>query len=349
MRRSALHAEHVRLGADMGRYAWAGMAMPWDYGAPLADEQRAVRERAGLVDTSQLQVVSVRGPGAVACLERLVPRRIEDMAPGISRYSVVLSRFGRIYDEALILRLDRDHFWISHGCGGTQKQLAKLGGEVEVEPLSDLHVLAVQGPSSAELLAPLVDGPLGLPLLAHRPATLAGHPVRLSRTGFTGELGFEVFCAATDVGSLWAALLDQGLLPYGYRCVDLLRVQAGFLLHPTDLSLAGSIWEAGFGWLIRGKQAEFIGHEAVARARGAARHRFVGVRRPGERAVARGCPVLRSGQPVGVVTSAAYSPASDETLCIARVDRAESGVGSVSLGSVLGGLTELPFRARRTG
>ncbi|MCP4810764.1 MAG: aminomethyl transferase family protein [Proteobacteria bacterium] len=312
----------------------------------LYEEQTAVRERAGLVDTSQLQVVSVCGPQAVAGLERLLPRRVDDMLPGTSRFSVVLSRFGRVYDEALVMRLDAETFWICHGSGGTKKSLAKLG--VDAEPLEDLHVLALQGPDSARALAPLLDRSLELAFLGHRPAVLGGHPVRLSRTGFTGELGFEVFCSSADVLPIWRMLLAEGLVPYGYRCVDLLRIEAGFLLHPTDLGLVGSIWDAGLGWLVRGKEADFTGREAVERGRGQAKHRLVGVRCAGEHVITRGDAIQRSGEDAGLITSAAYSPASDETLCIARVGRDEPRSGPVTCGEASGVVTGLPFRARRT-
>lgn len=332
-RRTALFAEHVALGADMDAYRWAGMAMPWSYRTSLAEEQRAVRERAGLCDASQLQVVRVSGPGAVACLERLLPRRIGDMCPGTSRFSVVLSRFGRIFDEALILRLDEEEFWVCHGCGGTQQQLAKVGGEVQVEPLVDQHVLSIQGPLCLDALNGLTDQPLGdLPFLGHRRARIEGHAVLLSRTGFTGELGFEIFCDADAALPLWRALMTAGagvgLIPYSYAAVDLLRIEAGFTLYPTDLGMAASIWEAGLGWLVKEKGAEYIGREAVERARGEARSRWVGVFCPGEGLVRRGASLQREGQEIGTVTSSAFSPGAGATLCVARVQRDPRELGA---------------------
>lgn len=346
----------------MDAYAWAGMAMPWTYRTSLAEEQRAVRERAGLADVSQLQVVSVRGPGAVACLERLVPRRIGDMAVGTSRFTVLLSRFGRICDEALVLRIAEDELWLSHGAGATRAQLAKLldSGEapgVAVAPLDDLHVLSLQGPSSAEVLASLGRADVaGLPFLGHRRVTLGPHDVRLSRSGFTGELGFEIFCRRADAVALWRLLLaagaSVGILPYGYRCVDLLRIEAGFSLYPSDLGGALSLWEAGLGWLVRDKVSEYVGHDAVAKAKGAAAHRFAGVRLDGHVDVARGAPVRRGERAIGVVTSSAVSPSSGEALCIVHVERdAVQPDAPVDVGAGLstGRLVPLPFRARRGG
>lgn len=384
LRRTALFAEHVALGAEMpsdiepsGAYHWAGMAMPWTYSTSLAEEQRAVRERAGVCDTSQLQVVRVSGPGAGVCLERMVPRRIMDMRSGTSRFTVVLSRFGRILDEALILRMGVEEFWISHGCGGTQRQLASVLGQTDclVEVLAGMHVLAVQGPMSLLVLAPLLDAPLaGLPVMEHRRVRLAGRPVTVSRTGFTGEIGFEIFCEAGDALALWHEILvagrAYGVLPYSYSCVDLLRIEAGFSLYPAELGLAASVWDVGLGWLVKGKEADFVGRAAVERARGEQKHRLVGIRCPGSGPVARGAVVRLAGAAgvspgegtvtgVGVVTSSAWSPARRETLCIARVSREGWGVAPPLAGEArvivagaaprAGWLVGLPFVERRGG
>jgi aminomethyltransferase len=360
-RRTALFDEHVALGADMDAYVWAGMAMPWSYRTSLAEEAQAVRERVGLADVSQLQVVQVTGPGATACLEALVPRRISDMAPGSTRFSVVLSRFGRICDEALIMRLGPNDFWICHGCGGTQRQLAKVAGDARITPLLDKHVLSVQGPRSATLLSTLVDAmPVDLPFMGHAPASIDGRPVVLSRSGFTGELGFEVFCDAGDVVPLWHRMVQagqpDGLQPYSYQCIDLLRVEAGFSLYPTDLAAAASIWEAGLGWLIRGKETPFTGRDSVMKSKGAATSRVVGVRLAGEVQVRRGDSIRRDDLVVGTVTSSAYSAAEGATLCIGRMRR-DCGPASLPVlvdaspadGSspVQGQVVRLPFRKRR--
>lgn len=359
-RRTALFEEHVALGAELGAYAWAGMVLPWSYRAPLADEQRAVRERAGLSDASQLQIVAVRGPGAIACVERLVPRAIADLAVGASRFTVVLNRFGTICDEALVLRLADDELWLSHGGGTTRAQLAKGveagGADVQIAPLDDTHVLAVQGPASADVLAAADVDVAALPPFGHRRAAIAGRPVRVSRTGFTGELGFEIFCAAADAVALWRRLLavgaPSGLAPYAYRAVDLLRIEAGFPLYPTDL--AGlSIWDAGLGWLVRDKAADYVGRAAVEQSRAAAIRRIAGVRVTGAVPVPRGARLRRAEAEVGAVTSSAYSPATDETLCLARVDRAALALALASDEPItvepaaVGRLTPLPFRARR--
>jgi aminomethyltransferase len=362
--------EHVALGADMHAYAWAGMAMPWSYRTSPAEEQRAVRERAGLCDASQLQVVSIRGAGAVACLERLVPRRIADMAVGSSRFTVLLSRFGRICDEALVLRLAEDELWLSHGAGATRTQLARLedfteAPEVRVSPLDELHVLSLQGPSSAEVLGALASEDVDqLPFLGHRRVKVGAHDVVLSRSGFTGELGFEIFCQAADAVPLWRLLLAAGapvgLLPYGYRSVDLLRIEAGFTLYPSDLGSVSSLWEAGLGWLLRDKVGAYVGHDAVAKAKGSATHRFCGVRLQGDVAVARGASVRLGGRVIGVVTSSAASPSSGETLCLAHVERDAVGTDPpVAVGAPTpadaaapvqtGRLVPLPFRPRRGG
>ncbi len=340
------------------------MALPWSYRTSLAEEQRAVRERAGLADVSQLQVLSVTGPGAVDCLERLLPRRIADMPISTMRFSVVLSRFGRIVDEAMILRLRADAFWISHGCGTTRAQLHKLveAGEVAnvtIDALDDLHVLSLQGPRSLPVLAALAPPEAALeelPFLAHRRVTLGAASLLVTRSGFTGELGFELFCASNDVVALWRSLLQvgapEGLVPYAYRCLDLLRIEAGFTLYPVDLAIASSLWEADLGWMVRDKTADYVGSAALMRAKAApsTTRRFAGLRFGGEQAIARGTMVQRDARDIGVVTSSAYAPASAETLCLVHVDALELGRAEpVQVGHTEGTLQRLPFRERRGG
>jgi len=359
-RKTALFDEHRALGGDMESYEWSGMAMPWTYRTSLAEEQRAVRERVGLADVSQLRVVRVIGPDAESCIEELVPRPIRDMSPGTTRFSVVLSRFGRILDEALIMRLAADEFWISHGCGGAHTSLDKLARDrqVRVDFLDDMHVLSVQGPASKKLLVPLGDGAAGgVPYLGNRRAELAGKSVLLSRSGFTGELGFEIFCDREDVVALWNELREAGaalgLRVYGYRCIDLLRIEAGFTLYPTDLAQCRSIWEAGLGWLVRGKEESFVGSEAVFEARGQAEYRFAGAEFSGERQLGFRAELLPENGEAGIVTSSAFSPSCEATLAIVRVGRdvIRDGAEVVCRGEeeVVGRLCTLPFRQRRTG
>jgi aminomethyltransferase len=292
------------------------------------------------------------------------------MAVGSSRFTVLLTRFGRICDEALVLRLAEDELWLSHGAGATRGQLARLvdstqASDVRVSPLDELHVLAVQGPSSAQVLRALASEDVDrLPFLGHRRVKVGAHDVLLSRSGFTGELGFEIFCEASAAVPLWRLLLATGapvgLLPYGYRCVDLLRIEAGFTLYPSDLGYVSSLWEAGLGWLVRDKVGAYVGHDAVAKAKGTATHGFCGVRLQGDVAVARGASVRLGERVIGVVTSSAASPSSGETLCIAHVERdAVRTAPPVTVGAPIhadaaapiqtGRLVPLPFRPRRGG
>jgi aminomethyltransferase len=333
--------------------------MPWTYRTTLAAEQRTVREGVGLADVSQLCVMRVAGPEAVACLEALVPRRIEDMPVGTTRYTVVLSRFGRFADEALIMRLAADEFWVSHGCGTAQTQLARLADdrEVTVALLEDLQVLSLQGPRARDVLASLVDPPIeAIPHLGHRHTVIAGHPVLLSRTGFTGEPGFEIYCPRDRVVDLWREFHHAGravdLMAYGYQALDLLRIEAGFMLYPVDFAGYSSLWEVGLGWLLRDKQTDFVGRSAVLAAEGQDLYRVAGIETPGKARLLSGTRLTVDGDEVGVVTSSAYSPAHDAVLSIARIRRA-ARVAAVQIESCTGQgpmarLVELPFRPRRT-
>lgn len=280
------------------------------------------------------------------------------MAPGTTRFSVLLSPAGRIVDETLIMRLGLDDFWLSHGCGSAQTQLATLaqGRNMRVETCQDMHVLSLQGPRAHRVLEAVVECSLpDVPAMGHRRTQLAGRAVVLSRTGFTGEDGFEIFCRKEDAITLWRELLgptkSSPVTAYGYACIDLLRIEAGFTLFPSDLAFARSIWEAGLGWLVRDKHADFVGREAAFAAARKGEHVIVGARSPGEHPLTLRKQVSLHGEPVGIVTSSAYSPMDNEVLSILRVRRrALEGVEACVLESVTGiplRVSPLPFRPRR--
>jgi len=298
----------------MEAYQWAGVAMPWRYARPLAEEHAAVRHRCGIVDASQLRVLEVVGPGSGAVLDTTLSRRVSGLRPGTSRHALVHNRRGRVADELIALRLDADRYWLSTGAGCTRVRLAELG-VVAVER-DDLHVIAVQGPGSAAVLGRLVDAS-GLGPGEHRP--VGG--VRVARAGFTGELGFELYLDGADAVETWRALLAAGAEAYGYACVDLLRIEAGFLLYPNDLSPVGAPPGARVGGLLA----------------------------PGPESVPRGTVVHLGGAPVGLVTSSAYGPVQDAVLCLAllappALDRHDTvGLGEGREGRLVG----LPFVERR--
>ncbi len=325
----------------MAAYQWAGVALPWRYDRTLAEERAAVRERCGIVDASQLRVLEIEGPDSAAVLEGLLPRRVSDMRPGTSRYSVVLNRRGRIVDELIGLRLDAGRFWLSAGTGSTRERLAELGARV-VER-EDLHVLAVQGPRSAQVLRVLADT-AALSPGDHREL---GTSARIARSGFTGELGYELYLPAGEAVAMWRALLAAGAEPYGYACVDLLRIEAGFLLYPNDLALLGGLADAGLGWLSRGKTGDYTGR--VATDRQAARARIGGILAAGAEPVPRGTAVSLHGEAIGRVTSSAYSPVLDAVLCLAQLAPSTAARrDAVALGDARQGqLVSLPFVTRR--
>ncbi len=325
----------------MGAYQWAGVAMPWRYDRPLAQERAAVRERCGIVDASQLRVIELDGPDSADILERLLPRAVSDMPTGTSRYSVVLNRRGRIVDELLCLRIQPERFWLSAGAGSTRERLAELGATM-VER-DDLHVLAVQGPRSAQIVGSVADT-TGLAPGDHREA---GPELRIARAGFTGEQGYELYLPADAALATWRALVEAGAEPYGYATVDLLRIEAGFLLYPNDLAPLGGPADAGLGWLGRGKTSTFTGREATEGR--TAQARIGGILAPGAMPVPRGTGVSLDGELLGRVTSSAYSPAEGAVLCLAQLATSTAGRrDTVGLGDGRWGqLVALPFVTRR--
>ncbi|PRX95735.1 glycine cleavage system aminomethyltransferase GcvT [Allonocardiopsis opalescens] len=328
-RATPLHAVHRRLGAQLVDFA--GWSMPLRYGSETA-EHRAVREAAGLFDLSHMGEIAVTGAQAAELLDYALVGHLSALKPGKARYTMITAADGGVIDDLIVYRLAEDDYLVvanAANAATVREELAHraAGFAAEVADRSDEHaLLAVQGPRAAAILAGLTATDLdGVGYYAGHRAEVDGRPVLLARTGYTGEDGFELFCAPADAEPLWEALTragaGEGLVPAGLSARDTLRLEAGMPLYGNELTREVTPYEAGLGRVVRlDKPGDFVGRDALAlRAESGPAARLVGLAGRGRRTPRHGHPVLYEGRRVGEVTSGAPSPSLGRPIAMAYI------------------------------
>ena len=355
-RTSALESRHEALGATLAD--WNDMAVAWTYASDPDSEADATRNAAGLIDLSALRRVHIKGPDAFAVVDYLLPRNMEVIYPGKSGYSTVLTEAGGVADDVIVYRLAEDHFLIAFGTGETEPALAKAaaGKEVSVEYDDDTHIIALQGPVAHTLLDEnSLEDIDGLKFFHQTEATLFGKPCIISRTGFTGERGYEIFAAADVVTDLWDAILEagaeHGVKPLSFVGLNILRIESALLFHPFDVSENQTPWEAGLGWSIGKEKKDYIGKAACEAAKGKERMIFSGIIADAD--VAVGEPIAgaerlyKDGEMVGYLTAALYSTRLQQSiaLCYLNPEAAAEGTQLEVRGAVncAATVSALPF------
>ena len=335
LERTPLYPLHLRLGAKM--VPFAGYEMPVNYPAGILAEHLHTRAKAGLFDVSHMGQVRLAGTAADRALERLVPGDILGLAPARMRYTLLLDDKGGILDDLIVTRwagelrlvvnASRKHEDLAHLQGG-------LGAGVAAELFADRGLLALQGPAAAQILARFVPGIERLAFMSAAEATVAGCPAIISRSGYTGEDGFEISLAAADAEPVAERLLaEPEVLPIGLGARDTLRLEAGLCLYGHDIDETTSPVEAGLAWTIakrRRERGDFPGAQRILRelAAGAAKRR-VGIR-PEERAPAREDTAILDavGRPIGRVTSGGFGPSVGGPIAMGYVEAAHAAAGS---------------------
>lgn len=341
LKRTPLHSLHAKAGARM--IAFGEWELPVQFSGILA-EHEAVRTRAGLFDASHMGELLVEGPGAFAVLQRMASNDLAGMADGQARYSPLCSEDGGTVDDVLIYRLAEDRYLLVVNAANVAKDLAWLrshaaqGGEVRVTDVSDgTGLIALQGPKAQHILQRVTDAPVGAlkPFRFLREAAVAGCPVAIvSRTGYTGEDGFELIADAAALPRLWEALLaaggEAGLVPVGLGARDTLRLEAGLPLYGQELSPGISPLEAGLGRFVKWDKGDFVGRAALKKqADEGVPRRIVGLEMT-ERGIPRtGYGVYApDGRRIGRVTSGTQSPTTKRNIGLALVDAAFAAAGT---------------------
>lgn len=351
--RSALHDEHVSLGAEMRNVG--GYEVPFRYSSEIA-EHNAVREAVGLFDLSLMGIIRVTGDDAASFLAHTLISAIKPLALGRAKYTMIVQEDGGIIDDLIIYRLGSHEFMLVQNAAAAEDVYSTLqervgGYNVEVERMNEKNaLLAIQGPKAAKLMRRLLPQDLHATLdgMNYYSCTLlevAGVEMIVARTGYTGEDGFEIFPPIDRAVDVWRAILtaggeienpedpaddgsDLGLLPCGLACRDTLRLEAGMPLYGYELTRDRTPLEAGLGSIMGPTKGHFIGRNALFN-RPQSKELLVGLRLSGKEAARRGSNLIDAdGNAVGVITSSKVSPTLGHPIAFAYVQRWQSTKGT---------------------
>ena len=329
---SALADRHRALGSALED--WSGMGTAWQYDKDPIAEYLAIRTKAGVMDVSGLKKLHIIGPHAAYVIDRATTRNVEKLKPGRSTYACMLNDAGKFVDDCVIYRMGPNSFMVVHGAGQGHEQLtmAAQGRDVVVLFDDNLHDISLQGPLAVDFLAPLVPGIRDLAYFSHMHTTLFGAPVTLSRTGYTGERGYEIFCRGQDAPMIWDRIVaegaDMGIIPCRFTTLDLLRAESYLLFFPYDNSekypfadepCGDTLWELGLDFTVSPGKTGFRGAEEHYRLKGKERFKIYGVLLEGTEPAEEGAPIMLDGAKVGVVTMGFYSPLNKHNVGIARM------------------------------
>ncbi|OYW52545.1 MAG: glycine cleavage system protein T [Hyphomicrobium sp. 32-62-53] len=345
IKRTPLYAEHVRLGARM--VPFAGYEMPVQYAGGIIEEHLWTRSQAGLFDISHMGQAVLRADDgkhetAARALEALVPADIAGLAPGQQRYTQILNATGGVIDDLMVTRPAEP------GTDGTLRLVLNASRKeidgahiaqhlpltLHLDVLPDAALLALQGPKAATVLSALWPGADNLAFMHAGQGTIASSACYVSRSGYTGEDGYEISVAAANIAIVWQALLDDpAVRPIGLGARDSLRLEAGLCLYGHELDETISPIEAGLAWSIqkrRRQSADFPGADRITRELNERPVRLrVGIL-PAGRAPARdGTTILNTdGAPIGHITSGGYSPTLKRPVAMGFVHAAHAAPGT---------------------
>jgi len=335
LKRTPLYHVHAALGAKI--VPFAGFEMPVQYPTGITAEHRAVREKAGLFDVSHMGEFIVRGPHAVDFVNYVTTNDVASLKPGQAQYSTILREDGTIVDDCLVYRADDRVLMVVNG-SNIDKDFAHISRfvkdfDVTLEDLSDqIALLALQGPEAARILQQHTDVDLSqIKYYEFKTGTVAGvDKVYISRTGYTGEDGFELYFPAQQAEKVWNALTASGeVTPAGLGARDSLRLEMGMALYGNDLDDTTTPLEASLSWLVKMKKGKFVGRDALAKQKEQGLQRKLVGFTTSERAFPRhGYPVFVNGKPSGEVRSGTMSPTLGIPIGTAYVPPESSTEGS---------------------
>ncbi|HMG76979.1 MAG TPA: glycine cleavage system aminomethyltransferase GcvT [Pyrinomonadaceae bacterium] len=367
LKRTPLNSAHRRLDGRMVEFG--GWDMPVQYPAGTMTEHLRTRTHAGLFDVSHMGEIDVRGPDAIPFVNSLTSNDVTKLIDGQAQYSALTTPEGTVIDDLLVYRFAEDHLLLVVNAGTTEKDWDWIkshhGDEnVQLKNVSaDYCQIAVQGPDALAILQTLTALPLNEIKYYHfREGEVDGGPSIVSRTGYTGEDGFEVYAAADKAEQIWNKILeagnfgaDDGVLPCGLAARNTLRLEAGMCLYGHEIDETTTLLEANLGWICKLNKGEFIGRERLAKQKEEGiKRKLVGFEVT-ERGIARdGQDVLIGGQHVGQVTSGSPAPFLKKNIGMAYVPVESAKEGSVIEIDVRGRLVAaqivpLPFYKRVRG
>ena len=352
IKKTPLYDAHVARGARMVEFA--GWSMPVQYSGPIP-EHMAVRERAGLFDVSHMGEIEIRGPQAIDLIDRLVPSAPRTLEDNQAQYTMMLNESAGIVDDLLVYRIDAQRYLLVVNAGTTEKdfdwiRLHAGGFDCEVVNHSAAYAqIAIQGPESQAILQNLTPASLDrIPSFWFQRTTIDGIETLLSRTGYTGEDGFEIYCDSADAVHIWNRLLvegsDERLVPCGLAARNTLRLESRLALYGHDIDDGTTPYEAGLKWVVKADKGDFVGRDALLSKE--VTRKLVGFEVL-DRAPARDdYSVVKDGREIGIVTSGSPAPYLKKNIGLAYVPAEHAAVGT-DLGIVVRG-REVPAAVVKT-
>ncbi|MFB3925858.1 MAG: glycine cleavage system aminomethyltransferase GcvT, partial [Syntrophales bacterium] len=330
MKKTPLYEQHVRLGAKI--IDFGGWAMPVQY-TNVIDEHRATRENAGLFDICHMGEIEVRGPDAFSLLQCVMSRNLESQGDNQMKLSLMINEQGGIIDDLTVYRFSEDSYMVVTNAVTKEKDyqwLLKVKGEkslsgVQIRDITEgTGKLDLQGPASQSILQEITAGDLAsLKFYESMHTKVLDMPAIISRSGYTGEDGFEIYTPGGGVATVWKELLKagsaSGLKPVGLGARDTLRLEAGMMLYGNDMNETISPFEVVYGWIVDLKK-EFIGRDALSRQKEkGVEKQLVGFEME-DRGIARhGYKIREDGRDIGEVTSGTFSPTLNKAIGLAFV------------------------------
>lgn len=340
LKKTPLHADHVALGARM--VPFAGWHMPVQYSG-VVDEHKAVRTDVGIFDVSHMGEINVTGRGACEFLQKITLNDLSKMEIGQAQYNAFCYENGTMIDDIIIYKRGFDTYFICVNASNVDKDFSWLVEHcpkqgVVLENVSDDYAqIAIQGPKSCELISKIVDIKMdNLRYYWFAEAKVLGVPSIIARTGYTGELGYELYVPASAASKIWKGLLDAdpnlAPKPCGLGARDTLRLEMGYLLYGNDMDDTTTALECGLSWITKLDKGDFLGKEALVKQKEAGlAKRLVGFEM-NSRAIGRhGYPVFANSEdsePVGIVTSGSPSPSLSKNIGMAYVPTEFSKLGT---------------------
>jgi aminomethyltransferase len=340
LKQTPLNNAHRQMGGRMVDFG--GWDMPVQYPAGTIEEHLRTRSHAGLFDVSHMGEVDVRGPDAIAFVNRITSNDVTKLVDGQAHYTALTTPQGTVIDDLLVYRLAADHLLLVVNAGTTDKDWDWIsshhaGESVKLENVSPNYCqLALQGPDAQSILAKLTDLPLSEIKYYHfTTGTVDGIDSIVSRTGYTGEDGFEVYAAPEHAEKLWNKILDagnfgtdNGVLPCGLAARNTLRLESGMALYGHEIDETTTLYEANLGWICKLDKGDFIGREVLAQQKAeGVKRKLVGFEVT-ERGIARDDQgVVIDDQVVGKVTSGSPAPYLKKNIGLAYVPVEHANVG----------------------
>ncbi len=338
MNKTPLHAKHSALGAKL--VSFSGYEMPIFYSG-ISEEHRAVRNSAGLFDVSHMGQIFIKGNNRMQFLDKILTSDISTLSPGCAQYSVMCNSNGGIIDDLLVYCY-KNYFMLVVNAGNKRKILKWLesnnnnnnNNNIDIEDKSSkISIIAIKGPKSRKILSKIFEEDLkALSFYNFFDTKFQNKGLTISRTGYTGELGYEIYCSNDIVVPIWDSLLDfgktKGLVPAGLGARDLLRIEMKYCLYGNDINDTVNPFEAGLGWVVSLDKKYFIGKEKLENLKSKILKKLICFKME-EKAIPRnGYSIIKSNKILGKVTSGGFSSVLNQGIGMGFVSKEFSGAGN---------------------